>query len=73
MTNAAAGGDDSTQQHDTAGTQHTSGQHWLLQAGYKPLSARCPLFARKFPAEVQQKLLPLAFSCDGLGLGVGCF
>jgi hypothetical protein len=72
LAESAAGRGSSAWQFDRAGAHHRSGQHWLEEAGYVPLSARCPLFARKFPAEVQQEVLAMALSCDGLGLGAGC-
>lgn len=55
------------------GAPRGSGQHWLLDAGYLPLSEpSCRLFARKFPADLQEELLGLALSCAGLGLGAEC-
>lgn len=45
---------------------------WLVAAGYVPLSQRCPLFARKFPEDVQEGVLAMALSCRGLGLGSWC-
>jgi hypothetical protein len=72
LTGSAAGVGRSMLQESRDGPQHGPEQHWLLEAGYQPLTARQPLFARKFSAEVQGELLPLALSCAGLGLGGGC-
>lgn len=66
------------QQHQllsTAGVDVPAGSstgQWLVAAGYSPLAQRCPLFARKFGAGVQQEVLAMALSCRGLGLGPWC-
>jgi hypothetical protein len=58
---------------EAGGSNHaqTAG-HWLTAAGFLPLGQRCPLFARKFPANAQQEVLSMALSCAGLGLGSWC-
>lgn len=54
-----------------ASAQETS-TNWLLAAGYMPLGKRCPLFARKFPSEIEHEVLAMVLSCRGLGLGSWC-
>uniref|UniRef100_A0A383VRB6 Uncharacterized protein n=1 Tax=Tetradesmus obliquus TaxID=3088 RepID=A0A383VRB6_TETOB len=46
--------------------------HWVVAAGYAPLAAHCPLFARKFTAAVTNHTLAMALSCAGIGLGSWC-
>lgn len=46
---------------------------WLIRLGYKPLQASCPLFARKFPANIANDTLQMALSCAGLQLGHWCY
>jgi hypothetical protein len=50
----------------------TSTPHWIVAAGYAPLSSHCPLFARKLTAAVTNHTLAMALSCAGIGLGSWC-
>jgi hypothetical protein len=72
MNSSAAGAGKSILQEGRYASHHEPEQHWLVEAGYLPLTARQPLFARKFPAKVQGELLEFALSCAGLGLGDWC-
>jgi hypothetical protein len=52
--------------------RHSSNAVWVVSAGYVPLAAHCPLFARKFTRGVVNETLAMALSCAGVGLGGWC-